>query len=468
MGNFPYQTKEELQLEIEKLGLDIIYSTNTSILFDSKDFSCRGVNYSIPNRFTIHPMEGYDATDTGDPTELTLRRYERYGHAGAGIVWFEAVAVTNEGRSSPHQLYLNVKNIKKFSDLISHFTNSRLQLLKKNEDLPQEIFGRPLKILQLTHSGRYSKPMDIKYPLRACENFELDQVMHINPERGEIVSDPYLESLQDAFLEAIGLAEEVGFDGVDIKSCHGYLISELLGSYSRRNSKYGGETLRNRQKFLLDVIKKATREFPQLLFTVRLNLFDALPYPYGMGTKEIDSDGNPRIIDLNELHQLLKHLQFLGIRLVSFTAGNPNYKPYLSRPFIQNAFKGKDAPEHSLYSIYRILSCLREISKNHPNLISIGTAFTWFQQFLPNFAAGEIQRNSFQCIGYGRMAFSYPDFPIDLFKKGFINPKKVCITCSKCTELMRMGNATGCVVRDKIYAELYRNTYAEYGKKNPI
>ncbi len=161
------------------------------------------------------------------------------------------------------------------------------------------------------------------------------------------------------------------------------------------------------------------------------------------------------------LDQLYTH----GVRLVSFSAGNPYFNPYLSRPFVQNAFNGPDSPEHPLFSYARIIGLLREVHRRHPQLITIGTAYSWFQQYGPNFAAGEIARNSFDIAGFGRMAFAYPQFPVDLFKNGIFDSRQVCIACSKCSELMRMGSVTGCVIRNNAYSKIYKEAYTEFYRK---
>ena len=59
------------------------------------------------NRFAILPMEGWDGTDDGRPTDLVRRRWQRFGTSGAGLVWGgEAFAVRPDGRANPHQLCL--------------------------------------------------------------------------------------------------------------------------------------------------------------------------------------------------------------------------------------------------------------------------------------------------------------------------------------------------------------------------
>ena len=57
------------------------------------------------NRFAIHPMEGWDATDDGRPSDTLLRRWRHFGTSGAKLIWGgEAVAVVPEGRANPNQL----------------------------------------------------------------------------------------------------------------------------------------------------------------------------------------------------------------------------------------------------------------------------------------------------------------------------------------------------------------------------
>ncbi len=276
MGNFSYKTIEDLYKDVKKYNLDIASTDETSLLFQPIELPIHNGAHRIPNRLAIHPMEGFDATETGDPTQLTRDRYMRFGNSGAGVVWFEATAVVPEGRSNPHQLMITDQNIAKFKGLIKTFDEGRSQLLEQTDITLKAQFQDPLKILQLTHSGRYSKPGSERYPLRAKLNSELDTAMHIPPESGEVVTDEYLDKLQENYFDVIGLAKEAGFDGVDIKSCHGYLVSELLGAYTRSSSLYGGTLIEQRGKFLLDIVKRANKEFSDLIITLRINLFDVL------------------------------------------------------------------------------------------------------------------------------------------------------------------------------------------------
>src|SRR5262249_16002348 len=61
----------------------------------------------VANRIAIQPMEGWDGTADGRPSEHTLRRWRRFGQSGAKLIWGgEAVAVRHEGRANPNQLVI--------------------------------------------------------------------------------------------------------------------------------------------------------------------------------------------------------------------------------------------------------------------------------------------------------------------------------------------------------------------------
>jgi NADPH2 dehydrogenase len=41
----------------------------------------------IGNRIVVHPMEGWDGFPDGNPSENTIRRWRRFGHSGAKLIW---------------------------------------------------------------------------------------------------------------------------------------------------------------------------------------------------------------------------------------------------------------------------------------------------------------------------------------------------------------------------------------------
>jgi len=100
------------------------------------------------------------------------------------------------------------------------------------------------------------------------------------------------------------------------------------------------------------------------------------------------------------------------------------------------------------------------VQKTFPDLIVIGTGFSWMRQYAPNLAAGLIRNQSISMVGLGRMAFAYPDLPKDIIQNKTFNQRKSCITCSKCSQLKAIGQPSGCVVRDtSVYVPIYLKNF---------
>src|SRR5215213_9365720 len=75
----------------------------------ARPFELDGVR--LGNRFCVLPMEGWDGTPEGQPSDLTVRRWRNFGAGGSKLIWGgEAVAVRHDGRANPNQLLLNDAN----------------------------------------------------------------------------------------------------------------------------------------------------------------------------------------------------------------------------------------------------------------------------------------------------------------------------------------------------------------------
>jgi 2,4-dienoyl-CoA reductase (NADPH2) len=243
------------------------------------------------------------------------------------------------------------------------------------------------------------------------------------------------------------LAFEAGFDAVDIKACHGYLVHELLSSRNRKDSIYGGEEAFLRFRFLLETIGMIRSEIPGMIVTLRLNICDL--YPGGFGTS---SDGlHP---DLTEPLILIGELQRCGISLLNITMGSPYFNPYVVRPF-DTPVPGTPLPEeHPLEGVVRMIGGTSLIQRSFPGMFIAGSGYSWLRQFAPNVGAAVIRSGDASFIGFGRNSFAYPSMPADLLRTGKADPGKVCITCSGCTRLIRNLRPGGCVTRDRdIYGE---------------
>lgn len=455
---YNFKSLLELNEKIHSLKLGISSSTDISTLLQSIKIG----QFTIPNRLVIHPMEGCDGTLDGAPGELTYRRYHRFGKSGAGLLWFEANAIEQSGRANPHQLMLTDSNKQQFHDLVTNTEADERELFNQHPS-----FGKSLKILQITHSGRYSRP-GVVNPLRMYYWDPLDTGYGQSRHDGRVLSDSELDQLPEKYDHAIGLAKEVGFDGVDIKMCHRYLLSESLSAFNRTNSPYGGEDFEARTKLIKNIFERIINKYasPRFLITTRFNMYDGYPYPYGWGTlhqtapnaENFNALDTPAIPDLQEPIELLKWMYEKGVRLVNLTIANPYYNSFVSRPYDLPVPGFKTPDEHPLEGITRFLKLTREVRKSLPkDMILIGTGYTWLREYSPNVAAAEVAQQHVDLVGFGRMAFANPEFPKQIILNGKIDPKKVCITCSKCTEMMRKKTVAGCVIRDgETYMPYYK------------
>ena len=436
---FAFQSGAELLKKAGELGLELPFQESLSPLFEKFTIGPK----TLANRLAVHPMEGFDAGPYGSPQELTYRRYRRFAEGGCGLIWFEATSVVSQGRSNPHQLMLCSGNLDTFKRLVEQTRRSARKTTGTSDDI--------FLVLQLTHSGRYSRPEGKPFPQVAAFNPSFDR----KPEDVRVLSDDELARLQDDFVVAARMAMEAGFDGVDVKACHGYLINELLSAHTRENSRYG-KTFENRTRFLLETVQRIKDDVPGLYLAVRLSACDGIPGSFGI------SKDNPEEVDLFEPKELARSLIQSGCSLFNITAGNPYENPHQGRPF-DRPIHGATLPlEHPLEGISRLFGLTAEFQKEFPDIPFVGTGFSWLRQFFPGVGAAVLQRKEASFIGLGRSSLAYPDAPRDLMNTGSLDSRKVCITCSRCTELMRNGYESGCVMRDQeIYGRLYKKISVE-------
>lgn len=432
---FNYSSLEQVKNDAVSLGLNLPFSENLAVLSQR----VRVNDFEIPNSLAFNPMEGSDGEADGSPGELTVRRYERFAKGGAGLIWFEAVAVTPVGKASPRQLCINRNNLPAFKSLAD-----KIYADARNANGTD---FKPLLIMQLTHSGRYSKPEGKPAPIIACRNPILDPRQNIVDDSC-IISDDDLERLEDKFVEAAVLAKEAGFHGVDVKSCHRYLNSELLSAHTRKGCY--GETFEGRTRFIRNIFDKIrSRLGKDFIIATRSNIYDGIPYPYGWGVDREDY----RKPDYSEPLKLVGQLYEKGMRLMNITMGTPYYNPHVNRPYDKG---GYIPPEHQLEGVARLINGTAEIQKAFSDLAVVGTGYSWLRQFSANLAAGCKEAGMVAIAAYGRDGFAYPDFARDILENGGMSKEKCCIACGKCADILRAGGTTGCVIRDsKVYGPAY-------------
>jgi 2,4-dienoyl-CoA reductase-like NADH-dependent reductase (Old Yellow Enzyme family) len=411
----------------------------------------------IGNRFCILPMEGWDGTREGTPSDLTIRRWQRFGGSGAKLIWGgEAVAVRHDGRANPNQLLLTPGTVRAIAALRASLVSAHRDRFGSNAD------GDLLVGLQLTHSGRFSRPdaFDRAAPLAAHHHPLLDRRF---PNGVHVLDDDELERIADAFLSAARLAWDAGFAFVDVKQCHGYLGHELLGAKSR-DGGYGGP-FDNRIRFLRRIVDGIQATVPGLRIAVRLSAFDTVPYlkaPNGIGRAE-DDEASARahgfgVIEgenlegaLGESKCLISLLRTLGVRMISVTAGSPYYNPHIQRPAMFPPLDGYEPPEDPLRGVARHINATAILKRAFPDLVFVGSAYSYLQEWLSHVGQHAVRTGMTDFVGLGRIALSYPDLPADVLAGVPLRREFLCRTFSDCTTAPRLGMVSGCYPLDRFY-----------------
>jgi len=421
----------------------------------------------IGNRIAAQPMEGWDGTEDGRPTELTFRRWERFGASGAKLIWGgEAVAVRHDGRANPNQLVINQHSRVDLCRLRETLVAAHKQAVGSDDGL---LIG-----LQLTHSGRYSRPNahDRPEPKILYHHPILDGRLNI-PADYPLVKDEELREIIEDFYKAAVVAAEAGFDFVDIKHCHGYLAHELLSAHTREG-EFGG-SFENRTRFLREVVTAIRAANASLSIAVRLSAFDTIPFRKDSSTEACgvpeSTNGllpyrwgfgvnveNPLEPDLAEPIKFLSLLHELGVPLVNISAGSPYYNPHIQRPATYPPSDGYSPPEDALVGVARQMRITRELKQQFPDLVIVGSAYSYLQEFLPYVAQAAIRDRWTDCIGLGRMLLAYPSLLLDVIGGRPLQRKSVCRTFSDCTTAPRAGLPSGCYPLDPHYRESENGT----------
>jgi 2,4-dienoyl-CoA reductase-like NADH-dependent reductase (Old Yellow Enzyme family) len=425
---------------------------------------------TIGNRFAVQPMEGWDGTPDGKPSDLTFRRWRRFGSSGAKMIWGgEAVAVQDDGRANPNQLLLNEHTRDDLARLREALVEEHRKTTGSTDGL---VIG-----LQLTHSGRYSRPKDKPEPRILYRHPILDRRLNL-PEDYPVLTDGEVRQIIDSFIRAAKLAWQIGFHFVDIKHCHGYLGHEFLSAHTREGD-YGG-SFENRTRFLREVVQGIQAEAPGLRLGVRLSAFDMvpfrpdpqtsrpgkpgigipepyehlLPYRWGFGV----NPHHPVEPDLTEPAAFLNLLNHLDIRLVNLSAGSPYYNPHIQRPALYPPSDGYQPPEDPLVGVARQMWAVRTLKEQFPQLVIVGTAYTYLQEYIPHVAQAAVREGWTDLVGLGRMMLAYPELPRDVLEGRPLQTKRLCRTFSDCTTAPRNGLPSGCYPLDEFYKRAPFNT----------
>ena len=383
---------------------------------------------TVPNRFAVNAMEGTDADENGNPTELTYKRYERFFEGGAGFIDLEAITCQNESVSSPGQLSIMAHNAKPLKDFVKH-----LKAIN-----PENVF-----VFQLTHAGEVSHPV-LSKPVRVTKD-PLPGYEHTVQ-----IGEKEIEKILDQYVEAAKIAQEAGADGIDLKLCAGYLGSQILRPFNCHDWKYGG-SWEHRRQFVVDLmtrIREAVND-PDFIIGSKISLYEG--FPGGQGSMGADS----AVMDLTESIDLIQTLEACGASYILQTAGAPYHTVTLVKP-------EKAAP----YTAY-LNQFFQKVCRDHlkPETVVIGGGYSLFRDGnQPAFPAVRPEKNSLlfwgdkliregvtDMVALGRQSLIDPSVPRKL-AEGREDEIKWCLGCDKCSILLVNPAVTGCIT-DPFYAK---------------
>jgi 2,4-dienoyl-CoA reductase-like NADH-dependent reductase (Old Yellow Enzyme family) len=462
-GNPLFASRDALRKEIDRLRLDIPLEATIRESLKPGRIGPRAVG----NRYVIHPMEGCDGTLDGRPDEITYHRWGRFARGGAKVLWGEACAVVPEGRANPRQLLFSKDNLPELKKLIAFARDEHRKSCGNADDF---LIG-----LQLAHSGRFAYPA----PSVVTRDPVIDPTTRFGKERRPmaadhpVMTDEQLDRLQDAYVAAAVMSKEAGCDFIDLKQCHRYLLSELLGA-KLRPGKYGG-SLENRTRFACETFRRIRDAVGKdMILAARMNVFDAVPYrknaatgigePVEYPTPYLNAFGvnpdKPLEPDLREPLEAIRRMRDAGLQFLNISAGCPYYNPHFGRPADTPPPDGYDMPESGLVGVDRHFRMAEQIQKALPDFPMVGTGYSYLRHYAAEAGEANLRAGRISYVGIGRGAIAYPDWVKDLQAKGSLEKLKACITVSYCTTLMRtktneLGQyAAGCVPRDPVYGKL--------------
>ena len=200
----------------------------------------------LRNRIVMAPMMTRYASDDSFVTERTKNYYEARAKGGTGLIIVEFTYVHPSGRMHPKQLSISddkyITGMSELADVIhKHGAKAALQLHHAGVRAKSKFTG----MQPLTPSLSLQLPSD-----------ETPREMTIED----------IKEITSCFAQAALRAKEAGFDAIEIHGAHGYLFNQFLSLASnKRKDAYGG-SLRNRARFLVEVIKAirevAGQDFP--------------------------------------------------------------------------------------------------------------------------------------------------------------------------------------------------------------
>lgn len=188
----------------------------------------------LSNRFVRSATWEGMAADDGTVTPKLIETMVALARGGVGMIITSHAYVRKEGQAGPWQIGV-------YKD----------ELIDGLKEMAAAVHENGSKIvMQIAHAGNFAaKQLTGLVPWVASDYEGLAKTP-----RHEITGDD-IRALTESFAEAASRAKVAGFDGVQIHSAHGYLLSQFLSPlYNRRRDDFGG-SIENRSRIHLGVLR---------------------------------------------------------------------------------------------------------------------------------------------------------------------------------------------------------------------
>jgi len=374
---------------------------------------------TAPNRLVAQPMECGNGTAGGGVSELTLKRYSNLADGHWGIVFVEAVSITDTSLAHRNGLVINRKNLDGYKRLV--------EALKKND--PDSLF-----MVQLTHSG-----------IRSGAFSRVTSACPVDRDDIHYLSSDEIEHIRQRFVEGTVMVAEAGADGVDLKLCHGYLTTELIRPANIRSDHWGGD-FENRITFFQQTIKEIQERLGHTGFLLgsRISMYEGIRGGCGTG-------GPDEIIeDLTEMKLIVERMDEMELDYINVSAGLPGITTEMFAP---------NKSSKSLFlNHFRYAKTVKEMNTS---LKVIGSAYSVLKEQGPVYAADNIDKAFVDFAGFGRQSMADPLYPKKLQAGKKIN---FCTACMGCGRLYEKETTVGCVIYNEYYKNLSHKLKADHQK----
>lgn len=211
---------------------------------------------TLDNRIAKSAMSERLAGPDGRVSAELVRLYERWARSGAGLLVTGNVMV--DGRAIGESGNVVVEDASDLDGLRAWARAARA--------------GGARVVMQINHPGRQAQRLASSLTV-APSAVRLRGAGPLFAKPRALGTDE-VEAIVDRFAATARIAEQAGFDGVQIHGAHGYLVSQFLSPLTNlRDDAWGGDAER-RRRFLLEIVRRV-RAAVSSQFVVGLKLNSA-------------------------------------------------------------------------------------------------------------------------------------------------------------------------------------------------